>query len=342
LLGWVVLTHVMQGDGAAAVGSVGLILAVFGTVVLHELSHALTARRFGIRTRDITLLPIGGISSLERMPEKPSQELLVALAGPAVNLVIALVLFGIISALGGPLGVKDLQVVGGSFLTKFMWINVSLAVFNLLPAFPMDGGRVLRAALALRTSYARATELAARIGQGMALVFGVLGLLFNPILLVIALFVWMGAHQESSLIQLRALLGGIPIQNAMITDFRALEPREPLSRAVEFILAGFQHDFPVIDGKRAVGVLTRSDVVRGLAEAGKAAPVEDWMHSDFGTAEPTETLERALDRLSAHEAGTIVVAKDAQVLGLVTPENIGELMMFETAIRKGQGRPAGR
>jgi Zn-dependent protease/predicted transcriptional regulator len=336
LLLWVGLTSLLQGGVQAAIRGLGLIVAVFGTVVLHELSHALTARRFGIRTREIILLPIGGVSSLERLPEKPSQELLVALAGPFTNLIIALGLFGILRATGGPVGFSGASSSDGPFLTTFMWINVSLAVFNLIPAFPMDGGRVLRAALALRMPYARATEVAARLGQAIALVFGLLGLLFNPVLVLIALFVWMGAQNESSLVQLRSALAGLPVQNAMITDFQVVGRREPLSRAVELTLAGFQQDFPVVEEHRAVGVLTRADLVRGLAEAGKTAPVEDFMHRDFGTAEPGEMLERALSRFGQHEPSTLVVTTDNEVLGIVTPENIGELVMFENAVRQGR------
>ncbi|MBL8949338.1 MAG: site-2 protease family protein, partial [Myxococcaceae bacterium] len=169
VLVWVALSHLARGHGVSeAAGGMLLILAVFGTVILHELGHALTARRFGVRTRDITLLPIGGVARLERMPDKPAQELLVALAGPAVNVCIALLLFGVITLLRAPIGFEGLHVVGGPFLTKLMWINVFMAGFNLLPAFPMDGGRVLRAALAMRLTPERATELAARLGQAMA------------------------------------------------------------------------------------------------------------------------------------------------------------------------------
>lgn len=335
LLLWVALVNLPNGV-RAALGGVGLTVAVFATVVLHELSHALTARRFGIGTRDIVLLPIGGVSSLERMPDKPSQELLITLAGPLTNVGIALVLFAVIRLLGGPLALSSLEVAGGPFLTKFMWINVSLAVFNLLPAFPMDGGRILRAGLALRMSYARATAVAAQLGQAMALLFGLLGLFSNPLLVLIAVFIWIGAQQESSLVQLKTALAGLRVQEAMITDYRVLGRRDPLAKAVELTLAGFQHDFPVVEGHRAIGVLTRSDLVRGLSAAGNAAPVEEWMHRDFGTATPGEMLEVVLSRFSAHEVTTIVVAMDEEVLGIITPENIGELVMFETAVHQRQ------
>jgi Zn-dependent protease/CBS domain-containing protein len=336
LLAWVALTHLLAGHGPAEMANgILLILAVFGVIVLHELGHALAAKRFGVGTRDITLLPIGGVSTLERMPEKPSQELVVALAGPAVNVVIAFGLFVIISQTGGPLAVQHMRVVGGSFLTKLMWINVSLAIFNLLPAFPMDGGRVLRAALALRMDYIRATELAARIGQGMALLFGVLGLFFNPVLLFIAFFVWVGAQQESSLAQLRAALTGIPIRNAMITDFRLVSPKETLSRAAELTIAGFQHDFPVIDQDRLVGVLTRADIIKGLAESGGDTPIDRVMRRKFVIVDPSEMLESALHKMRAHGVTSLLVLKNGQVLGMLTPENIGELVMMQSALRGG-------
>jgi Zn-dependent protease len=199
LLAWVALSaYQSSGRIAAAASGVASILTVFGVVVLHELGHALTARRFGIATRDITLLPIGGVSRLERMPEDPRQELQVALAGPAVNIALAAAAYAAFLVLG--LGAIDhVSVMEGSFLTRLFSINVSLALFNLIPAFPMDGGRVFRALLALRMDRARATEVAARTGQALALVFALAGLVWNPMLLLIALFVWMGASQEAGL-----------------------------------------------------------------------------------------------------------------------------------------------
>lgn len=337
LLAWVAFSHIAQGHGLSpAVDGLALVLAIFGVVVLHELGHALTARRFGIRTRDITLFPFGGIASLERMPEQPTQELLVALAGPAVNLALAAALGAILAATGGALEMGDMHLVGGSFLTKLVWINLSLAVFNLLPAFPMDGGRVLRALLAFRLPYARATELAATIGQGMALVFGILGLFTNPMLLIIAFFVWMGAQQESSLVQVRSALAGLSIESAMITDFKTIAPTEPLARAAEVVLAGFQHDFPVVDDGRLVGVLTRDDIMKGLADGGPATPVGHLMRTHVATAEATDMLEGALARLGEDEAASIIVVEDGRVRGMLTPENIGELVLVQRALRSNR------
>lgn len=340
LLAWIALSHVLQGHGIMQMaGGLLLVLSIFACIVLHELSHALTAKRFGIRTREITLLPIGGVARLERMPDKPGQELLVALAGPITSFAIAGALFGIVALLGSPLGLQDLHVVGGPFLTKLMWINVTLAAFNLLPAFPMDGGRVLRAALALRIDRNKATEIATRIGQGMALLLGTIGLFFSPFLVLIAVFVWIGAKSEASLGQLKSELSGLIASQAMVTDFRVLSPRDSLARAVEQTLAGFQRDFPVLDGNRLAGVLTQADVIRGLAEGGLETPVERLMQRKFETTTPTELLEVALEKLQRCQCHMLVVVRDDQVVGLVTPENIGEMLTMDRALHALRRRP---
>src|SRR5213080_1855499 len=263
LLAWVGVTYWLAGGSAAALDGIAFILALFACVVLHELGHALTARRYGIRTRDITLLPIGGVSRLERIPDDPRQEVWVSLAGPAVNVVIAAALYAwlLLSQTWRPL--SALTMAGGPFLERLLLVNVSLAVFNLLPAFPMDGGRVLRALLAMRMDYVRATQVAAQVGQAMALVFGLLGLFTNPFL------VWIGAAQEASMVQMRTALSGIPVSRAMLTDFHTLAPEDPAKRVLELILAGSQQDFPVVDGGqggRLAGVLLRSDVLKALAQ----------------------------------------------------------------------------
>lgn len=340
LLGWVAFSHLAGGAGAMARG-LALILSVFGIVVLHELGHALVARRFGVITRDIMLLPIGGVARLERMPEKPIEELLVAAAGPTVNLVLALALWAGLMITGSSTGLSGLGVVGGSFAAKLLWVNLSLAAFNLLPAFPMDGGRVVRAALALRMDYVRATELAAGLGQIMALIFGVVGLFFNPILLFIALFVWMGARQESTAVALKRALSGVPIGDAMVTEFRVLSPGDPVSLPARLIVGGFQHDFPVVDGTRLVGVLTRSDVVRSLSADGTEGPVANAMHPEFVTARPTDMLESVLARLQPGEAAPIVVVRGESVVGLLTAENIGELVLMRGASEAGTRRRSG-
>ncbi len=341
LLGWVALSHyLLRRNWQDALGGLGFTLSLFTIVVLHELGHALTARRFGIRTRDITLLPIGGVARLERIPENPSQELLVALAGPAVNVVLAGLLFAVLIVGSELPAAKEVTLVGGHFLAKLMWINVSLAVFNLVPAFPMDGGRVLRAVLAMRMDYVRATNIAASIGQGLAWVFGFIGLFTNPFLMFIALFVWMGAAQEAGQAQMKSALAGLPVSRVMMTDFRALAPKDTLARAVEHILAGCQQDFPVIDGGTVAGVLTRGDLLTGLAKQGQLALVADVMQRNVCTAEADEMVESVLARLQEDDCKVMPVTRNGELVGVLTTENLGEYMMIQAALEKaGPGNP---
>ena len=335
LLGWVAISHYLaHGDLAEAMSGLAFILALFGIVVLHELGHALAARRYGIRTRDITLLPIGGVARLERMPEDPWQELVVALAGPAVNVVLAA---GIYFALALGRGVESLDEsvrVGGGLLDQLFWVNVSLVAFNVLPAFPMDGGRVLRALLAMRLDYVRATQVAASIGQGMAVLFAFLGLFFNPFLIFIGLFVWLGAAQEASMVQMRSALAGIPVRCAMITEFRTLRPDDTLDQAVEHIRSGFQQDFPVVEDGRLVGVLTRSDLTAALGRHGPGARVREIMRRDFVTVDPRDMLQTAFARLQDCDCHTLPVVRDGRLMGLVTADNLAEVLMIQEALRE--------
>jgi len=333
LLGWVAFVHWQEGQTIASVVSgLAFILALFACVVAHEYGHALTARRYGIKTREITLLPIGGVARLERMPDDPRQELWVALAGPAVNVVIAAVLFGWLLVTGGLVPLDQVAVGRGSFLERLMMVNLFLVGFNMLPAFPMDGGRVLRAVLARRMEYTRATQVAANIGQGMAFLFGFAGLFGNPMLLFIALFVWIGAAQESTAVQIKSALGGIPVARAMLTDFRTLGPADSLSRAAELILAGSQHDFPVVDGGRVAGVLTRADLIGALSAQNLQRPVAEVMQRDFQVADSSDMLEGAMERLQACACHTLPVVHDGQLVGLVTMDNIGEFVMIHAAL----------
>jgi Zn-dependent protease/predicted transcriptional regulator len=338
LLAWVGVSHYLPRRSWADVADGILFIgAIFGIVVLHELGHALTARRFGIRTRDITLLPIGGVARLERMPDKPIQELWVALAGPAVNVVLAAVLVAVLVPAAALAALGEVQLVGGHFLSKLIYVNVVLAVFNLIPAFPMDGGRVLRALLAMRMDYVRATQIAATTGQAVAFVFGLAGLFGgNPFLVFIALFVWMGAAGEASLVQMKSALGGIPISRAMVTEFRTLGPRDSLASAVEHILAGFQQDFPVVEDDRLVGVLTRADLMRALAQRGQDARVEEVMQTEFETADPSEMAETVFARLQQCECHSLPVVRGGRVIGIVTPDNVAEFLMIQEALRSAK------
>lgn len=333
LIAWVALVHWRMGhNAAAALEGIAFVLALFACVVLHEFGHALTARRFGIKTRDITLLPIGGLARLERMPDDPRQELWVALAGPAVNVVIASALFAVLQVTGTLTSLSTLDVASGPFLERLMIVNVFLVGFNMLPAFPMDGGRVLRAMLAIRMDYTRATQIAANIGQGMAFVFGLLGLFFNPFLVFIALFVWIGAGQEAAMTQMKAALGGIPLERAMITDFRTLSPDDSLGRAVDLLLAGGQQDFPVVEHGAVVGILTRADLLKALARQEQQSPVAGVMRRRFLTADASDMIDVAFQRLQEHDCHTIPVVRHGTLAGLLTMDNVGEFLRVQMAI----------
>jgi Zn-dependent protease/CBS domain-containing protein len=342
LLAWVAIGEYQSSHSVgAALNGVLFVVAVFATVVLHELGHALAARRYGIKTRDITLLPIGGVARLERMPREPKQELVVALAGPAVNVVIAGLLYLWLRLSGGvPVLLDSATLSAGflerTFLARLLAVNLWLVLFNLIPAFPMDGGRVLRAVLAMRSGdYAQATETAARVGRFFALVFGIVGLfvVVNPFLVFIALFVWLGAAGEAAAAQTAAMLDDVPIQRLMMTDVRTLEPRDPLSRAVRLILDGFQQDFPVVENGSVRGMLTRAALLKALAERGETGLVGDAMDREFQQASPHEPAEEVLARLKSSGSHSLPVIRDGHLLGVLTMENVGEYVMVQAALR---------
>jgi Zn-dependent protease/CBS domain-containing protein len=342
LIGYLVWEN--RGSPIAGIALViGFVCAVFACIVLHELGHALTAQRFGIHTRDITILPIGGVARLERMPQEPRQELLIAVAGPAVNVAIAALLYAIVAVLPGPSPAADAPSVAASpllgslaqfgFLRVLAYTNAALVVFNMLPAFPMDGGRVLRAALAYRLDYARATRIAAGVGQVMAGLFFVLGLMGNPMLLLIALFVFMGAQAEAQAAEIRWNIGDLRVRDAMITDFLTLTPESSLQEAVDVLLAGSQQDFPVLQGDRIVGVLARADLMRALAQKGLAARVGDAMRGDCRPVADSAALPTVFDRMQRGSCPLVPVIRDGRLVGILTLENIGEFIMVRSALR---------
>ena len=333
LLAWLGYTYWLQSRELVAVlTGIGFILALFASVVLHEYGHALTARRFGIRTRDITLYPIGGVASLEAIPEKPKQELWVALAGPLVNVVISVVLFIGLLITGNFEPVSSLTMTSGGFVERLMVTNLVLVGFNLLPAFPMDGGRVLRALLALRLEYTQATQIAASIGQGMAFLFGFIGLFSNPFLVFIAFFVYIGAQSEARSVRLRSALHGIPVSRAMLTDFQTLRPDDSLAQAIDLVLTGDQKHFPVVDEGEVVGILTESGLLNGLRNQGESSLVSEVMMPEFETATPYEMLETAFSRLTGCSCHTLPIILNGELVGLLTMDNVGEFIRIQSVL----------
>lgn len=341
IIGWIVMVFLAQGQGywAAAEGVV-FVLALFGCIVLHELGHALTARRYGIPTRDITLLPIGGVARLERMPEDPTQEFRVAIAGPAVNVFIAIVIVVGLSVAGAWKPFTEIAWIGGTasdFLLRLMWVNLFIVGFNLLPAFPMDGGRILRSILARKLDLVQATQISAKIGQSMAFVFGFFGILaLNPFLILIALFVFVGAQAESHSAQLTSFIRGLQVKDAMMKRFRCLSEEDNLAVAIEQLLAGSQQEFPVWrDGEGVVGLLTGRDLVEALSTRGRLERIGDVMQPECPVVEDDEPLEYVFHRMISDGVSTLpVVDKRGEVVGLLTRENVGELVMISSAIKR--------
>jgi Zn-dependent protease/predicted transcriptional regulator len=343
LLGWIALTHWMQYQSLIpTLTGVAFILALFLCVVLHEYGHALAARTFGIATKDITLLPIGGLARLERIPDKPNHELWVALAGPAVNVVIAALLAAYLSLTGHFQPVQQIGLTHGVFLERVMFANLFLVGFNMIPAFPMDGGRVLRALLAKRMEYVRATRIAASVGQGLAFAFGFLGLFTNPFLVFIAFFVWIGAAQEAAIAETKSVLGSVSARDAMIPEFRTLSPRDELSQAVKLVLNGWQQDFPVVDQGRVVGMLLRSDMIATLATGDVHSTVEHTMRRDFPVASPSEPVPSVFARLHEAEATTVSIVEEGRLVGVITLENMTEYMMIHAALDNAKKKSNGR
>ena len=344
LLAWIVLGYWFEShDLVRTLEGGGLILGLFGCVVLHELGHALAARRFGVSTSDITLLPIGGVARLERMPEHPKEELIIALAGPAVNVVIVAVLYVVFRVRFPANGSDAFDLVPGQFWSRILQVNAVLAAFNMLPAFPMDGGRVLRALLAMRLPYVQATRAAASIGQAMAILFAFLAYWLGPMIILVALFVWIGAEAEAIQVEERVALKDLSVREAMLTDYHTLRPDDTLGHAADLLVSGSQHDFPVVSGLQGgfVGLLTRSNLIAGLARDGRTALVSDHARNEVPSVEAASSLAEAISRLRAdREVRCFQVADQGKTVGLLTLENAGEFLMIRAALAGPENMPA--
>jgi stage IV sporulation protein FB len=294
------------------------------------------ARRFGVRTPDVILLPIGGVARLERIPDKPKEELLIALAGPFVTLVLAAVFYGWLVLTGQPITPSD-ELAHAPLVVALLVMNVILLVFNLIPAFPMDGGRVLRALLASKLGFVRATRIAASIGQGLAIPAGVYGLFKpEPMLVLIALFVFLGAATEAAAVETRMAGEGIRIEQMMVTRFETIPIHARLRLAVDLLLSGEQREFPVVDNTgRVEGLLTRESLIKALTERGPESTVGEAMISPVPALPAGLDFETALGRLrSSGLAALPVVGPSGELVGLLTMDNVSDLMMVRRAVSK--------
>jgi Zn-dependent protease/predicted transcriptional regulator len=325
---WLGAAFLVAGGPGTAASGLALVVAVFACVVAHEFGHITMARRYGFASPDVTLLPIGGVARFRTMPERPSEELAVALAGPAVNVAIAAVLVLLLGVTPESPSLDNVEA--GDVLPALAAINLFLALFNLVPAFPMDGGRVLRAVLAMRLERERATRLAAHVGQTIAVGFGLLGLFGgNPILVLIALFVYFAASAEAQDAQLHRLARQMRVADAMASELRPLSAGDTLADAVRVMLSTEQREFPVVDGDEALlGVLTREGLVHGLHSHGPELPVAKAMLEGLPTFAGDRPLEDALPLMESDPRPVVVLDRAGRWAGLLTRETLGELLLL--------------
>lgn len=316
-----------------------VLLSVFVCVLLHELGHALTAKRYGIDTTDITLLPIGGLARLTRIPEEPRQELWVALAGPAVNVVIAIVMFSLayfFGVFGREVIYSDKTGMSDSYVLNLAIVNITLVIFNLIPAYPMDGGRVLRALLAMMMNRVKATKIAAAIGQVLALGLAAFAI-YNkqPFLVLIAIFVIFGARMEARSVVAAAGMSGYRVFNAMRSRFPVLQVTDSVTKGVQELLAGGEKDFVVMDGENFAGIVTRDALVQAVADDLAESPVDAITNRQVVWISPNEELQEAQDLLLRNSAqGFLPVIDNGKLLGIVDAENIAELLLIREAAAK--------
>lgn len=346
LLAWIFIVNLNAGQRASeALTGVVFVLALFACVVLHEFGHALTARRFGIQTQRITLLPIGGLAMLEKMPEKPKQELIVALAGPAVNVVIAILLFAYLKLSGQALPTSQLEdpsqiSLGKYFIPNLLFVNVLLFAFNLIPAFPMDGGRVLRALLSMRYSRATATNIAAKIGQFLAIGFVFFGLMYDFWLIFIGLFIYLGASGEASYETQRSLLSRLIVGDVLMHQYTPLHAWDTIGKAVETLLDGQEKEFIVTEDNQIIGTISRDDIIKGLQILGKEERLKRIVNQDWIRLSTDMELNEAYEQMSRKKLSICpVYDASGNLVGVLNQENILEAVMVESAKEGNRAKP---
>jgi Zn-dependent protease/predicted transcriptional regulator len=338
LLAWIGFSAFQSGGSQAAVSGVAFIVLLFACVLAHEFGHIAMARRFGIATPDVTLLPIGGVAALERMPEKPREQLLVAIAGPAVNVVIAAILLAWLALTAESdtvaTGMSRVEDPNVSLVARLAAANVVLVAFNLVPAFPMDGGRVLNALLAMRMDKNRALQISARIGQVMAFLFGFLGLANGaPLLVFVAIFIYLAAAAEAQSGTLESMTEGLHVSDAMETRFAVVPFDASVRDAVNILLATGQHDFPVVDAfRKPVGLLTRDALIEALRASGEDAPVTESLKDAAPSVRLRDKLDHGVREMSRLNVPALsVVDEDGAIVGLLTMQNVAEMLMIRSA-----------
>ena len=333
----VFLVFIGVGDKQSGPSTAIYVVALFASVLLHEIGHTLVARRYGIKTTEIVMYPIGGVSRPERQP-KPKEELWIALAGPAVNLLIAIALLGVISLKQGWVGVEKLQQPTDANLAERIALgNLMLFLFNLLPAYPMDGGRILRSMLAIGRPVEQATRIAAGAGQALAVAMGLAGLLWgNFVLVFVALFVYLGAMQEGVAATGRIYAAGRLVKEVMIRDVKTLHHGDSIRDAGNLLIATSQHDFPVVHGDSVIGLLTRGALVQSMLQQGPEAYVAAAMDREFVSLSPDMALADALPKLQGPGACAVVLDAEEKLVGMLTSEHVSEFILLQQATAASQ------
>lgn len=346
LLAWIFLASLNTGQSTSeALTGVGFVLALLACVVLHEFGHALAARRYGIQIQRITLLPIGGLAMLEKMPEKPSQELVVALAGPAVNVVIAVLLYLFMMLAGMELPTSQWEDPsqihpGDFFLPNLLMVNVLLFAFNLIPAFPMDGGRVLRALLSMRYDRATATNIAAKIGQFLAIGFVFFGFMYDFWLIFIGLFIYLGASGEASYETQRSLLSRLTVQDVLMHQFTPLHAWETIGKAVEILLDGQEKEFIVTEENQIIGTISRDDIIKGLQLLGREERLKRIVNPNWIRLSADMQLNEAYEQMARNKLSICpVFGPFGELVGVLNQENILEAVMVESARQGSKAKP---
>lgn len=335
LLGWIVISNMRVGAGTEqTMWSILFILTIFVCVTMHEFGHAMAARKFGIKTKDITLLPIGGLARLESIPEKPKEELIVALAGPLVNVLIVAALSPFVSFTLDITKIQQLSfITAENFVFNLMFINLWLAVFNLIPAFPMDGGRVLRALLSFKIERHIATAIAARIGQLLAIGFVILGFFSNPFLIFIGLFIFLGAQAEAEYTQTKSILKGFTVNDVLMKQYQTIESGEAVKYAVQLLLNGQCKHFLITDNGNPVGTLNRDEIIKALSEQGENTLIHNVMNKELLFLKSEMPLEEAWQLMQQHKTLMPVFA-NSKLVGALDAENIMEFIMVRGAQKK--------
>jgi Zn-dependent protease/predicted transcriptional regulator len=336
LLLWIIISNMRQGMPALDIlWIIIFVLALFACVVLHEFGHALAAQKYGIQTKDIVLYPIGGIARLEKLPEDPKQELWVAIAGPLVNIGLFIILSAFLSFKGFDMeSLEVIKIEPSTILLYLASANLILAIFNLIPAFPMDGGRILRAFLAIRLPRAKATQIAGGIGQFLAIFFIFFGLFNNPILVLIGIFIFLGAAAEVTHTQQESFLKGYKVKDAIMMKFQIVAFDAPLSKAVEKLLNSQATHFVVVKDDVAVGTLSRNEIIKGLKDGDENTKVEQVADFEPLRIETEEDLDEAWKKMLVQNRKVAIVIENGHFLGILDQENIGEFVMVKSALIK--------